>query len=36
MSITPRPDASMGLITELMERPLEPSYAAASTRRVEA
>lgn len=36
MSITPRPDASMGLITELMERPLEPSYAAAAHRRVEA
>ena len=27
MSVAPRPDASMGLITELMERPLEPSYA---------
>lgn len=36
MTATPRPDASMSLITELMERPLEPSYAAAAHRRVDA
>jgi uncharacterized protein YlxW (UPF0749 family) len=28
-----RPDASMTLITEMMERPLDPSYAAAAERR---
>lgn len=28
-----RPDASMSLLTELMERPLDPSYAAAAERR---
>jgi uncharacterized protein YlxW (UPF0749 family) len=30
-----RPDASMTLITEMMERPLDPSYAAAAERRQE-
>lgn len=31
-----RPDASMTLITEMMERPLDPSYAAAAGRRQDA
>jgi len=30
-----RPDASMTLITEMMERPLDPGYAAAAERRQE-
>jgi len=31
-----RPDASMTLITEMMQRPLDPGYAAAAERRQEA
>jgi len=31
-----RPDASMTLITEMMERPLDPGYAAAAERRQQA
>jgi uncharacterized protein YlxW (UPF0749 family) len=31
-----RPDASMTLITEMMQRPLDPSYAAAAERRQQA
>ncbi|HEX7537032.1 MAG TPA: DUF881 domain-containing protein [Dermatophilaceae bacterium] len=31
-----RPDASMTLITEMMERPLDPGYAAAAARRRDA
>jgi len=32
-SFQTRPDASMTLLTEVMERPLDPSYAAATARR---
>lgn len=33
MSPVPRPDASMTLLTEILERPLDPGYAAAAERR---